>query len=534
MMKKIKEGVSDIFPNRNNLKIRLIWESALIGIITGLIIVANRLLVEKLSPVLIKFYTYSKGHPLTIILAFVVLGAMGFFVGCLVKGDSMISGSGIPQVEGILMKKLKVNWLRVLVYKFIGGTMALVAGLSVGREGPSVQMGASVGQGFSEVCKRINIEDKFLITSGASAGLAGAFNAPLSGVIFALEEVHKNFSPLVLLSAMSASIAADFMCKNFLGLKPSLGFSNVSVFPLKYYWALIILGIVVGFTGVAFSKGILKTQDIYASFKKVPVQVKVMVPFLFAGIVGLTAPILLGGGHKLIMSLVNGGFSIQILFVFLLVKYLFTFISFGSNAPGGIFFPLLVLGAIVGNIFGIIICGSTNIPTIYIINFIILAMAGHFASIVKAPITGIVLITEMSGSFEHLLALTIVVIVSYATSDILKSEPIYESLLEKRLKNLDKNENESEIDESKAYTKKTLLEISVFMGSKVEGKLIKSVEWPDHCLLVAIKRGGKEIIPNGSTRILPGDFLVVLVDEDKAAGALEKLQELSSKVEIEE
>ncbi|MDO5039205.1 ClC family H(+)/Cl(-) exchange transporter [Clostridium sp.] len=529
-MKKNKDGVEEIFPHRNNLKIRLIWESALIGLIAGLVIVANRVLVEKLSPLLIKFYVYAKGNPLDIILVFVVLGIMGFIVGCLVKKDPMISGSGIPQVEGILMKRLEANWLRVLVFKFVGGTMALVAGLSVGREGPSVQMGASIGQGFSKVCKRINIEDKFLITSGASAGLAGAFNAPLSGVIFALEEVHKNFSPLVLLSAMSASIAADFMCKNFLGIEPALGFSDVKVFPLKYYWALILLGIILGITGAIFSKGILKTQDIYGKFKNVPVQIKVMIPFICAGIIGLTAPLLLGGGHILIMSLVNGGFTIWMLLLFLIVKYLFTFISFGSNSPGGIFFPLLVLGAIVGNIFGIVVCKAANIPVIYIINFIILAMAGHFASIVKAPITGIVLITEMSGSFEHLLALTVVVIASYVTSDILKSEPIYESLLERRLKKCGNLDCDSE--ECKAYVNKTLLEVSVFMGSKVEGKFIKDIEWPNRCLLVAIKRGGKEIIPKGNTKILSGDFLVVLVDDDeRAALALEKLQDLASHVE---
>ncbi|AIY83324.1 MAG: chloride channel protein [Clostridium baratii] len=525
-MKKSKEGVSDIFPHRNNLKIRLIWEAALIGLLTGLVIVANRVLVEKLSPLIIKFYTYSKGHPLTILLVFVILGLMGFFVGCLVKKDPMISGSGIPQVEGILMKRLEVNWLRVLVFKFIGGTAALIAGLSVGREGPSVQMGAAIGQGFSKVCKRINIEDKFLITSGASAGLSGAFNAPLSGVIFALEEVHKNFSPLVLLSAMSASIAADFMCKNFLGLKPALGFSDVSALPLKYYWTLCILGIILGFTGVLFSKGILKTQDIYGIFKKVPIQVKVMIPFLCAGVVGITAPILLGGGHSLIMSLGNGRFTITMLFLFLLIKYIFTFVSFGSGTPGGIFFPLLVLGAIVGNIFGIIVCKSAHIPTMYIINFVIFAMAGHFASIVKAPITGIVLITEMSGSFEHLLALTIVVIFSYVTSDILKSEPIYESLLERSLKKYGKDDD----GDHKAYPKKTILEISVFMGSTVEGHLIKDIEWPEECLLVGIKRGGKEIIPNGDTEILAGDFLVVLVDDDKAAGSMEALQKLSTEI----
>ena len=215
----------------------------------------------------------------------------------------------------------------------------------------------------------------------------------------------------------------------------------------------------------------------------------------------------------------------KVLIVFLIIKYLFTFISFGSNAPGGIFFPLLVLGAIVGNIFGVVVCKTTNVPVLYIVNFIIFAMAGHFASIVKSPITGIVLITEMSGSFEHLLALTTVVIISYITSDILKSEPIYESLLERKLKSCDDSECQNDC---KPYVKKTLLELSVFIGSEIEGNLIKNINWPSECLVVAIKRGGKEIIPKGSTQILSGDLLVVLVDEDKAAHALSKLQELST------
>ena len=223
------------------------------------------------------------------------------------------------------------------------------------------------------------------------------------------------------------------------------------------------------------------------------------------------------------MSLVNEGFTLKILIIFLLVKFIFTFVSFGSGAPGGIFFPLLVLGALVGNIFGVIVCNVFGLPSEYIVNFIILAMAGHFAAIVKAPITGIILITEMTGSFEHMLALAFVVIISYLTADILKSEPIYESLLERVLKN---NKREAVLQKGN----KTLIEVAVFMGSIIEGKYLKEVDWPADCLLVAIKRGDKEIIPKGNTKIESGDFLVVLVAEDRVSQVLEEIERIATKV----
>ena len=524
-MTNSKDGIYKIMSHRKNLRFKLVAEATVIGFLVGIVIVLNRLIINKTFPWFLNLYESSKGSTFGVFKVIVLVTLLGLIVGFLVKREPMISGSGIPQVEGILMRKLNVNWLRVLIYKFIGGTISLATGLSVGREGPSVQMGAAVAEGFSKTLKRVKIEEKFLITSGASAGLSAAFNAPLSGVIFALEEVHKNFSPLVLLSAMAASLTADFVCKEFLGISPAMEFNGVSILPLKYYWSLILLGFVVGITGIIFNKGILASQNIYGEMKKVPVQIKVTIPFICTGIVGMTLPILLGGGHELIMDLVNKGFTLKLLIVFLIIKYLFTLVSFGSSLPGGIFFPLLVLGALVGNIFGIVSCNAFGLPNELIVNFIILAMAGHFASIVRAPITGIILITEMTGSFDHLLPLAIVVIISYLTADFFKLEPIYESLLDRILK---KNNIPTQITRGG----KTLLEIAVYMGSIVEGKYIKEIEWPDKCLLVSIKRGDKELIPRGENKIQSGDFLVVLVDEDIASDVMDKLQLLTTEIHV--
>ncbi len=181
------------------------------------------------------------------------------------------------------------------------------------------------------------------------------------------------------------------------GIIPSLKFNQLNIMPIKYYWVLIILGIAVGISGVIFNSGILKTQKMFKE-SKLNRYVKIMIPFFITGIIGMISPILIGGGHELIMELQSTDFMLITLMIFLVVKFIFTFICFGSGVPGGIFFPLLVLGALVGNIVGLVSIRYLGIPSIYIMNFVVLAMAGHFAAIVKAPITGIILISEMKGS----------------------------------------------------------------------------------------------------------------------------------------
>ena len=252
-------------------------------------------------------------------------------------------------------------------------------------------------------------------------------------------------------------------------------------------------------------------------------EVKCIIPFVITGIVGIIFPIVLGGGHDLIMELKDSNFTMMFLFTLIVVKFLFTFVCFGSGAPGGIFFPLLVLGALVGNFVGLVFAKYLGIPDMYIVNFIVLAMAGHFASIVKAPITAILLISEMTGSLNHLLSLAVVVIVSQLTSDILNSAPIYESLLSRILaKGINKYEGR--------VGKKTLIEIAVQIYSELDDKEIKDIDWPEDCLVVSIHRGEKEILPRGDTKIYAGDLLVIMTNEDHASCMLEDISEMAATI----
>ncbi len=503
-----------------SFKTKLVGEGIAVGVIVGFVVVLFRFLLEKVGAFSLNMYALVRGNMSLFPLLLIGLVIVGLIIGLIVKFEPMSSGSGIPQIEGQLMRKFEVSWWKVLLAKFSGGILAIGSGLSLGREGPSVQIGAAIGQGFCKVFKRTKIEEKFLITCGSSAGLAAAFNAPLAGLVFALEELHKHFSAKVLTSAMAAAIVADFISKHFFGLQPAFNFSGILVLPQKYFAYIVILGIIIGAFGSFFNRFLIKSMEMYDRLKWLPFWAKTIIPLLFAAVLGIVLPIVLGGGHNLIESLTHGGIGIKLLIIVLIVKFLFTMISYGSGAPGGIFLPLLVLGALVGSLYGNFLHIFFNIDSTLISSFIILAMAGTFAAIIKAPLTGIILILEMTGGISHLLALALVSITALIFSDLFKSKPIYEKLLDRLI-----NKKETKKFEGDDRTK-ILIEKAVVIAANGDGKLVKDIQWPEHSLLITIKRCEKEIIPNRETQILGGDLLIILTDEFHASDVISKLDKI--------
>ncbi len=505
MLGKTRDRTIETLANRNR-KYSLVWDGLLVGLAAGAAAILYRLALERAEDWLGVVLGWIAGRSWAIAGWFLALLAMALLVARLLRAEPLISGSGIPQVEGEMLGYLDHKWWRVLLCKAVGGWIALFAGLSLGREGPSIQLGAMAGKGIAHGLRRDRTREKYLLTCGASAGLAAAFNAPLAGVMFALEEVHKNFSVAVLVSVMTASVTADILSKYVFGLAPVFSFPVDSLIPLGQYALVLGLGVLAGLLGALYNAATLRSQDLYA---RIPAAFRLVPPFLLAGLLGLLMPQVLGSGHSMIELLTSGRVALGLALALLGVKFLFSLLSFGSGAPGGIFFPLSVLGAYVGGIYGMLAVRWLGVDEALVNNFIILAMAGYFTAIVRAPITGIILISEMTGSFSHLLSLSVVSIVAYVVADLAKSAPIYESLLQRILL---KRNLETRPDEGV----KVLVEAVVQHGSSLEGKRVREVHWPESCLLVALRRGGAELLPKGDTVILPSDTLVALVSEAEA------------------
>lgn len=515
---KVKNNYKAI-TNFNSLHI--LFKSIIIGLLVGIVIAAYRLALSNAEELCFHIYSYIRNNLIIIPLMFLVLGGLGYLVGILVSKFRLISGSGIPQVKGIIMGYFKNNWLSTMTAKFFGGAISILAGLSLGREGPSIQFGACVGEGIADKFAESRTEKKVLIASGASAGLAAAFNAPLSGAVFAMEEIFKYFSPIILLSSMASAIVADYVSGIIFGVEPIFSFHLKNNIPLSGYWLVFILGAVLGVAGAFYNYALIYTQKLYKKMKWLNANARPIVPFIFAGMLGVLFPLVLGSGHSILGEL-NMSTGIIFLILILIIKFIFTMISFGSGAPGGIFFPLLVIGATIGAIFGNVAVNYLGIDQSLYYNFIVLAMAGYFTAIVRAPITGIILLVEMTGSFTQLLALTVVSLVAYVVADLLKSAPIYESLLEKQIADFEIETNEVD------HSKRVVVEMIVHHWSESDRKLVREIEFPKNGLLISIKRRGKEIIPSGNTEILPEDYLVFLTNISDEALTREKLTEITT------
>jgi H+/Cl- antiporter ClcA len=364
------------------------------------------------------------------LLWILALIAMGLFLGWAAKTRPMIRGSGIPQVKGALLRLMSLDWLPELPLKLLTGILGLGAGLSLGREGPSIQIGAYTGKAVLTIFRRPHRERKILVTAASAAGVAAAFNAPLAGVLFVLEELQAGFSPLFIACSMGAAMAADVTAGYFFGLRPVFDFRELTALPLRAFGWIILLGICCGLLGDLFKRALYVSQDLYGRFR-VPWIIRPIIPLLVSVPLGFFLFDITGGGHNLIESLSVQSRSLALIVLLLGVKILFTALSYGSGTSGGIFLPLLACGALTGHALGLILCGAGLIVEDQILNFTILGMAAFFTGAVNAPVTGIVLILEMSGGFDHLVSLVLVCLSAFTASTVIASRPVYEVLLER-------------------------------------------------------------------------------------------------------
>ncbi|MDP4153661.1 MAG: ClC family H(+)/Cl(-) exchange transporter [Bacillota bacterium] len=498
MKSKSKSKVYKILSGLNTIKWRVAFKGILSGVIAGLLVVMYRLGIEYGTETAVKIYAYLRLHPLMILLWVLFIAIAGLFIAWLIKFEPMASGSGIPQVEGQLIYGLRIKWYTVLAVRFLAGILSSIFGLSLGREGPSIQIGVSGSQAFAKKISKNKIEENYLMTGGAAAGLSAAFNAPLSGIVFALEEVHRSFSGLVLIAATTAALTADVVSKYFFGLKPVLSFAVTPQLPESLYIWLLPLGIISGIIGVLMNKALLGVQTFY---NNLPWFVRPCIALLIALPCGIFLPQVLGGGSNLIKLAETADRGFAILSVYLGIKFLFTCTSFGSGTPGGIFMPILSIGALSGSLVGLVAM-HFGLPANYIPDFAVCGMAGALSGSVKAPVTSILLAAEMTGSLVHLLPVAACSFIALFLSGILKVTPIYEALLERIVEKNGKNIKNDKLG--------GVVEIAVEFGSSVSGKCIGEVEWPQGALIAGIHRGDDDIVPSGNTKINPGDYLIVL------------------------
>lgn len=442
-MNKKTDNLLELLVDKKRFSLRLLLEGLAVGLGAGISISVFRYLLagsEILRPVIYHNLREALADGQWQWLALYILSfiIIAYLLKLIVAREPMCTGSGIPQIKGILQGDMSMRWFSVLWSKIIGGVLAIGAGMSLGREGPSVQIGACVGQGLSQTSRRTGFESRILMTAGAGAGLAAAFNAPLAGVIFGLEEMQKTISPALLLTGITASITAATVTEVVFGMSPVFSMGYLLPLPLNLFDVLVAAGIVIGLLGRLFNIALAYSLNTYSRLGLSGMK-KPLVPLVLAGILGFVLPEILGGGNLLVDSLVVTDYTIGFLCLLFVGKFLFTMICFGSGVPGGIFLPMLVLGAAGGAVLAKLLVLAGLLPAMYYADIIVFGMAAYFSSVVKSPVTGSILILEMTGSFQHMLALLVVSLTAYVISDLTGGRPVYDELLDRALGKSKKN-----------------------------------------------------------------------------------------------
>ena len=486
-------------------QVSLVWEGALVGLVGGGVVTLYRLSLSTAERILRTVTSAAVGNLLLTVGWFVLLAAAYLLVKMLVKWEPATSGSGIPQVDAEVLGRFDAPWARVIPAKFAEGTLLALSGLSLGREGPSVQLGGMSGKAVSRALGRRRGEERLLVTCGAAAGMSAAFHAPLTGVLFALEEIHKEFSAPLIISVMCSAVVSDFLVSQVVGIQPVVSLSFVANLPHAHYLFVVVLGLLCGLLGALHNRGMFAAQRLYARIPERLASLRLAIPFALAGVAAFAWPELMCGGDAIVELLRSPAFhSLSALLALLMGKYLFTAACFGSGAPGGTLFPLVVLGGLVGAAFSVIAM-RMGLAAMFAPNFVALGVAGLFAGVVRAPVTAVVLVFELTGSLDALLSVSLVSVLAYVISSLTRIDAFYEHLLAALL-------GTTTDDRSLNGTgaEKDLGTVRVGAGSRLEGMLVRDVPWPDGVRLLTIERAGEQILPTGETELLAADELLFI------------------------
>ncbi|EEP92880.1 H(+)/Cl(-) exchange transporter ClcA [Yersinia kristensenii] len=443
------EGISEVkrgrfihaLVNRDTTPLVILIMAAIVGAVTGLLGVAfdrgvDWIQQERLATLAKVADNAILVWPLAFIMS-ALLAMLGYFLVRRFAPEA--GGSGIPEIEGAMEEMRPVRWWRVIPVKFIGGLGTLGAGMVLGREGPMVQMGGNSGRMIVDIFRLRSSEARHsLLATGAAAGLSAAFNAPLAGILFVIEEMRSQFRySLVSIKAVFVGvITSTIVYRYFNGERAIIDVGKLSDVPLNTLWLYLLLGIIFGAVGVMFNALIFRTQDLFVRFHGGDWRKLVLIGGLLGGMCGLLALIhgeAVGGGFALIPIAVAGNFSIGMLLFIFIARVITTLLCFGSGAPGGIFAPMLALGTILGTAFGLSCAHFFPQYSIDAGTFAIAGMGALFAASVRAPLTGIVLVLEMTDNYQLILPMIVTCLGATLIAQFMGGKPLYSAILARTL-----------------------------------------------------------------------------------------------------
>ncbi len=412
--------------------------SMVLGVLTGGIASLFQLAIAWLDGAMTFLYSFVHSQGWSVGIVSAVVSMLMILIAFLsVKHIAPeASGSGVPEIEGTLLHVRPIFWKRLIPVKFFAGILAISSKLVVGREGPTIQMGGNLGEMLGNMLHLPRRRCDTLIAAGSAAGLAAAFNAPLAGVLFVMEEMRNQFNysftnfKMVIICCVMATITLHVI----IGPQPAIQMQVFELPSLKALWWFCLFGIIIGLVGLLFNVALMRILELLDNVNPKNKIYYVMMVGLLVGYLAYSSPSMVGGGYEIISQALTISPAFGFLCVLIVIRFITTMLSYSTGAPGGIFAPMLALGTLLGlgafHVFQYFNLDASIHPGM----FAVAGMGALFAASVRSPITGVALVVEMTQNYSLILPLMITCITSTTIVQLARNEPIYTQLLKRTLK----------------------------------------------------------------------------------------------------
>ena len=458
---------------------RLYALSVLVGLFAGIFGSAFRWLLEQSLTVRELMFRHNQTL-LYYIIVIICMWVIAMIINWMITKIPLIGGSGIPQSRGVIFGRFKFTspW-KQFVSKFFGSLSAIGMGLSLGREGPSVEIGAIGASVIGKYFKTTPTEDRYLTVAGAGAGLAAAFTAPIASVVFLLEDLMKWVSLRISLPALISCFAAGY-CAQFI-FKENVYLTVPITYPDLGFWPLFL--ILAGFAfigtvgGKLFNCCLFFCKRNYSNLH-IPVILKLLVVIMITFFAGMLILDLISGGEtELINQMLKDNGNIGWLFAMVLIKIILTAISYSTGLCGSLLLPLIVMGGLCGKAYALIFVQLGILSPTTVGFFTMIGMSAFFISVVRAPISGMMLILEMTGKYEIFYPMIITGTLTFLLGQYLHVKPVYDTLYQMMLQ-----------DEHRAYGKTVEVHFEVNAHSILLGRSVADIKLPPNSEIIGIKR----------------------------------------------
>ncbi|MBO5286481.1 MAG: chloride channel protein [Clostridia bacterium] len=478
------------------------------GVLTGAIITIYKWCAKHIVEISSYIYNFLHNYLYLLPAVFVVLFGVSYLFSLIYKKNPNLRGGGIPTSIAILRGLITFRWLRNLIGIFFMSLVSFLVGVPLGSEGPSVQMGTALGRGsYKFFAKKHKAWDRYSMTGGACAGFAVATGAPISGIMFAIEEAHQRIAPMIIIVSATAVIFATIVSE----LLSPVFMVSTTLFPkitlisltIKDVWIPIVVGACVGLFSVVFLKYYkFISKNIRGLIKNIPVYVKIFAIFVLTVCLGLISASFISTGHELILSLFEVEFAVWFLVIILLVRSTLTLLANTNGVTGGMFLPILAIGAVFSSIVSRLICMAFNLDQAYFVIMLVLGIVSCISGMMKIPLTAIVFGIEALFCFNNIFFVIIASAVSFVMTELFDAKSINESVIDNRIADLNQTKTLKVYDTF----------VTVQKGSFAVGKQMRDILWPANLFILSLQRkevANAEVDEHGAKAVKVGDVLHV-------------------------